>query len=73
MNLVSLMMGIVTVALGIFVAASPERSAKIWGRKQLDALTEASRTWYLRGFRTLGFLLCLAGLLVSVQSLGLSS
>ena len=68
-----LMLGLVTTALGIFFAAAPERSARIWGKKRLDALTCAPRTWYLRGFRTLGVLLCLAGLLVSLQSLGLKS
>ena len=64
----TLMIGIVTTLLGISVAASPERSARIWGRK-LEALTSATRTWYLRGFRVLGILLCSAGFLVSLQSL----
>jgi len=65
----TLMIGVVTTLLGLSVAASPERSAKIWGRKQLTTLSSASRTWYLRGFRVLGVLLCSAGVLVSLQSL----
>jgi hypothetical protein len=64
----TLTIGIVTTMLGISVVASPERSARVWGRKQLTTLTSANRTWYLRGFRVLGLLLCSAGLLVSLQS-----
>jgi hypothetical protein len=68
-----LMLAILTMALGVSIAASPERSARIWGRKQLEALTSVSRKWYLRAFRILGVLLCSAGVLVGLQSLWLRS
>lgn len=66
---VTLFLGIVTMALGLRVAVSPESSARIWGNKQFDTYTPTRRTLYLRGFRTLGLLLCLAGLLVSIQGI----
>lgn len=68
-NVVNLVLGMVTSVLGFFVMASPERSARVWGRKQLGTLTFTGRTWYLRGFRMLGMLLCLAGVLVALESI----
>ena len=57
------------VALGIFVAASPMRAAKVWGWKQFDQLKPRRRTLYLRCYRAFGFLLGLAGILFVLDSL----
>jgi hypothetical protein len=64
----SLAMGSLTILLGLFLVFSPERSARMWGRENLDAISAQRRKWYLRGFRTLRSLLCVAGVLVTVQS-----
>lgn len=65
----SLATAAVTILLGIFLWAAPERSARLWGRQDLARLPAPRRNWYLRGFRALGALLLLAGVLVTAQAL----
>jgi hypothetical protein len=59
----------VTVALGVFVTLSPEKAARIWGRRQLDKLAPAVRAFYLGCYRVLGVMLCMAGMLFAAESI----
>jgi hypothetical protein len=64
----SLLVSAVTVALGTFVAASPHRAAGIWGSQRLASLTPERRVSVVRWYRAFGLLLCLAGILLAVDS-----
>jgi hypothetical protein len=54
--------------LGAFATASPERAARIWGWKRIAQLGPRTKTLYLRCYRALGILLCLAGALTAIES-----
>jgi hypothetical protein len=64
---------IAAMALGVFVVASPERAASIWGWRQLDKLAPEQRSVYLRLYRAFGIILCLAGLLVALDHIAFAS
>jgi len=64
----NLLLSAVAVTLGLFVAASPERAAEIWGRSNLDKLAPQQRVLYLHCFRAFGIVLCLGGVLFTVDS-----
>ena len=55
--------GTITLAIGIFLMASPAQAARIWGWRNLDQLNPGGRTFYFRCYRVLGILLALAGVL----------
>jgi hypothetical protein len=57
------------MALGTFVATSPHRAAKIWGSQRLANLAPERRASFVRGYRVFGILLCLAGVLLAVDSI----
>jgi hypothetical protein len=63
----------VALALGTFVAALPLRAAKIWGSQRLANLTPERRASFVRWYRALGILLCLAGVLVAVDGIAFSN
>lgn len=69
MTTVTFFVSAVTVALGISLTVSPELWAKIWGRRQLDKMAQSHRTFYLRCYRTGGYLLCLAGILLAAEKI----
>jgi len=50
-------MGTVTLAIGLFVVAAPERAAQFWGSDRLRKLTPQGRVWYLRWYRAFGVVL----------------
>jgi hypothetical protein len=56
----------VTIATGIFFLVTPERAARVWGRRDLGAM--ANGAIYRRLYRTTGFLLCVAGLLFAIET-----
>ena len=61
------------VALGLFLFSAPLQAARIWSGKRLERLTPAHREWFLRGYRALGVMLSLAGVLFALDSIpGLS-
>jgi hypothetical protein len=59
----NLAVGAATLAIGIFLIASPAEAARIWGWRSLDRLNPSGRTFYFRCYRVLGVLLALAGIL----------
>jgi hypothetical protein len=63
----------VTMALGTFVAASPDRAARIWGSQRLASLAPERRSSFIRWYRIFGILLCLSGVLLAVDGIGFSS
>ena len=65
----NLLISTMAVALGIFVAASPQRATKVWGWRQFDQLEPRLRTLYLRFYRAFGVFLGLAGILFALDSL----
>jgi membrane protein YqaA with SNARE-associated domain len=65
----NLLVSTVAVALGAFVAASPDRAAKIWGSQRLDNLAPERRPSFMRWYRVFGILLCVAGVLLAVDSI----
>jgi hypothetical protein len=56
-------------ALGLFVASSPARAAQIWSSERLGKMTPQARVWYLRGYRMLGVLMSVAGLLFAFDTI----
>ena len=64
-----LLLSTVTMALGSFVAASPHRAAMIWGSQRLANLAPERRGSFVRWYRAFGILLCLAGVLLAVDSI----
>jgi hypothetical protein len=63
-------MGTITLAIGLFVVAAPERAAQFWGSERLRKLTPQGRVWYLRWYRAFGVILGLAGILFALYSMG---
>jgi hypothetical protein len=64
-----LLVSTVAMALGAFVAGSPHRAAKIWGSQRLANLIPERRPSFIRLFRAFGILLCLAGVLLAIDSI----
>ena len=69
----NLLVSIVAMALGTFVAASPHRAAKTWGSQRLANLAPERRASFVRWYRAFGVLLFLAGVLLGVDSIVFSN
>jgi hypothetical protein len=65
----SLLVSILTMALGAFVAGSPNRAAKIWGSQRLANLAPERKALFIRWYRAFGILLYLTGVLLAVESI----
>jgi hypothetical protein len=65
----SLLVSILTLALGAFVAALPHRAARTWGSQRLARLAPERRASFILWYRAFGILLCLAGVLLAVDSI----
>ncbi len=65
----SVLVSVIAVALGTFIATSPDRAARIWGWKSFEKLAPRQRALYLWVFRLLGVLVCLAGILFGADSI----
>jgi hypothetical protein len=63
----------IAVALGAFIAASPHRAAQIWGSQRLATLSPEHRPPFIRLLRAFGILLCLAGVLLAIDTILLSN
>jgi hypothetical protein len=61
---------ILTIAIGVFVTASPGRAADIFASGRLEALPPKRRALYLRVYRAFGIILCLGGVLLCFDSMG---
>ncbi len=59
--------GTVTLVIGIFFCAAPERAAKIWGQRDLESMTRGGI--YRRLYRMTGMLLCLGGFLLGIENI----
>ena len=68
---IGLTVSILAVALGVFVAASPGRAANIFASGRLKVLPPQDRGQYLRSYRAFGIILCLGGVLLALDGLGL--
>jgi len=60
------------LALGLFIATRPDQAAKLWSSDRYTNLSPKKRAWFLRGYRALGIMLSLAGVLFALDSLPLS-
>jgi hypothetical protein len=69
----NLLVSTVTLALGTFIAASPHRAAKIWGAQRLANMAPERRAFFISWYRAFGILLCLAGVLIAVDSIVFSN
>ena len=67
-----LALSVISIILGAFITASPDRAAKIWGSEKLQRLTPAQEIVFVRWFRALGVLICLGGILFAIDSIGFS-
>ena len=65
----NLLVSIVAMALGTFVAASPHRAARTWGSQRLANLAPERRASFVRLYRIFGLLLLLAGVLLALDSI----
>jgi len=65
----NLLVSVVAVALGCFVAVSPYRAAEIWGSQRLATLTPKRRASFIRWYRVFGIVLGLSGLLLALDSI----
>lgn len=63
----------VALVLGAFIAVSPHQAAKIWGSQRLADLDPERRASFVRWYRAFGILLCLAGVLLAVDSIVFSN
>jgi len=70
---VNLLVSTVTLALGTFIAVSPDRAVKIWGSQRLAKVSPERKALFIRWYRAFGILLCLAGVLVAVDSIVFSN
>ena len=66
---VKLVVGSIAIALGAFAAVSPTRAAKFWGSERLEELAPQDLVSLFRWYRVFGLLLCLAGILVAIDSI----
>jgi len=69
----NLLVSIVALALGTFIAASPHRAAKTWGSQRLANLAPERRASFVRWYRAFGVLLCLTGVLLALESIVFSN
>ena len=65
---IKLLLCTVTLALGVLIAASPHRAAKIWGSQRLASLAPERRALFILRYRAFGILLCLTAVLLAVES-----
>ncbi len=57
------------MALGTFVAVSPDRAAKIWGSERLGRMNPERKAAFLFWYRVFGILLYLAGALIAADAI----
>jgi hypothetical protein len=65
----SLFLSAVAVVFGVYIAISPAMAAKIWGWERLDTLAPNHKKGYLRGFRLMGVVIALGGVLNAVDDI----
>jgi hypothetical protein len=68
----NILISTVGVALEAFIAASPAQAARIWGSEKFDELAPAQKPMFLRWFRALGILVCVASILFAIDSMAFS-
>jgi hypothetical protein len=67
---INLLVGVVTMALGLFLVTSPARAAKIWGSEHLAGIAPEKRPSFLRLYRLFGVILSVGGALFALDSTG---
>lgn len=68
----NILVSLVAVALGSVIVASPHRAARSWGAQRLANLAAERRASFVRWYRIFGIVLCLAGVLLEVDSFAFS-
>lgn len=63
----NLSVSIVSLALGLFFAISPNRAAEIWSSKRIDKLTPDEIALFLKWYRALGVVICLGAVLITID------
>jgi hypothetical protein len=69
MIVMSLFLSAVAIVFGVYIAISPARAAKIWGWEHLRTLAGNHKKWYLRGFRLMGIVIALGGILNAIDTI----
>lgn len=69
----NLLVSVVAMGLGTFVAVSPHQAANIWGSQRLAKLAPKRRASFVRLYRAFGILLFLAGALLAIDGIMLSN
>ena len=65
----SLFLSAVALAAGVFIAMAPTRAARIWGWENFHTLAPTHKRWYLRGFRIMGIVIAVGGVLNAVDNI----
>jgi hypothetical protein len=68
-----LLAGFLAAMFGLYAAISPARAARVWGRRDLYRLPPSRQTLYLRWYRAFGVILCLGGILFTLDNFLFSS
>ena len=58
------------IAIGCFIALSPDQAARIWGSQRLTNSTPEGRTVLIRWYRALGICVGLSGVLLALDTFG---
>ena len=66
----NLLLSAISIGFGVFVAVSPASAARIWGSELLERVTPPQKVWLLRTWRAFGILLCVGGLLFTIDNIG---
>jgi hypothetical protein len=67
---INLLVSALALALGVFVAISPTRAARIFSSGRLERLAPSDRVSFVRSYRLFGIVLCLGGALFALDSIG---
>jgi hypothetical protein len=60
--------GFLAVIFGLYAAISPSRAVRWWGRRDLYRLPRSRQVLYLRWYRAFGVILCLGGVLFTLDN-----
>lgn len=67
--MISLFASAVAIVFGGYIVISPAKAAKVWGWEHLGALASNHKRWYLRGFRLMGIVIALGGVLNAIDTI----
>jgi hypothetical protein len=65
----SFFLSAVAICFGLHIVISPAGAARIWGWEHFEHLTANQKKWYLRGFRFMGIVIALGGILNAIDTI----